>query len=70
VQKETESELDAVKKQMQVIGTDFETRLGQSQTNTRLSQEFNNKLTSQKESLEEISKAATQEKSAVDRRFE
>jgi hypothetical protein len=77
VQKETEYELVAVKKQMQVIGTNFEIRLDQSQANTqivineltdqiadyrpevdanvaRLGQEFNNKLTSQKESLEEL----------------
>jgi DNA anti-recombination protein RmuC len=93
LQKETESELVIARKQIQATGTEFESQLRQSQTNTqilineltdrisdyrsevdanisRLGQEVSNKLTSQKESFEEISDAATQEKSAVDRKLE
>jgi hypothetical protein len=93
VQRETESELVAVKKQIQVIGTEFESKIGQSETNTqilineltdkmsdyrseidanfsKLGQEVNSQLISQKDNIGEIHSAATQEKSAVDRKLE
>jgi oligoendopeptidase F len=78
---------------MQILSTDFDARLEQSQTNTQvvvneltdqiadqpsgfedhlaqLEQEFNKKLTRQKESLEETTKSVSQVKYAVERRFE
>jgi hypothetical protein len=93
VQKETETQLLAVKKQIIGISTDFTSKLEQASTDTqlvvneladqmaehrsevdsnfaRLEQEVGNEVTRQQERVKEIAKASTQEKSAVDRKFD